>query len=352
MKSTKEMLSIVKESTIDVEQYAAETINGAIGARVLSMYNQPISWVLDSELLPEIEAYLFGESIGIRGFAYGTEDDAELYNEFMKIYNPIYDRLRKYVQYESDEYRLNDYFGKIIDVEGCGGVRVIKNSPVPNAYAMKFSGYFAIAILQDHDKDNLTTSDFHTTHVSFNTLKELAMGLRYKHLCAQKSVIENLKTKRERGQLNEPQPYKFDWFMTEQEWDTSVNMVMFTTKERMYNLASYGKPHWRTLQIMDGDELNSRRNNMNLHVIAKDVSYDEARELYRKINDVTDVSRKLKYLNDEKVKLTSLLAEKNALIQDSTQMLSEFNLSLFSCLDNKAWGNDVKESVEYHLNDK
>jgi len=359
MKDDKEylagLLTSVTQADINEIDESRNIINGEIGAYLLTQYKENVYWGAKNRIRPMLEELIFGEKVGIQSFNYTSGPNSELcqdiHDRFDKIYRPIHDRVVSWVETQAREYTITQHFGKKFSVEGCNNVRKVINSPVPNTYVLKKGpGELTVAICTNTSNPTSET-DFTRVPIWVDDHKELAMCVRHAYLKAKASVQYNLIDRCERGELRESPSFKFDCFMTEEDWDQAVKMTMMTCKEKTYNVVSYGSGTWATLQVLCQDSTEQKRElHKSLDIIVNSVSYSKAREIYSKISSVYSTNSHLDNLAVTRDRLRKELDSVSKRIQEQASVLAEERMTLTTALDNNTLGVGVKEKVEQYLN--
>jgi len=349
------LLTLVKEADVNEIEESKAVINSPLGAELLASYKDNTQWLMRQRLMPLFEERIFGEVVNIRDFNWSSNNEElclNIYRRFMDKYDPVASRVEQWISTQANEYTITQHFSKKFSVTGCSNVRKVMNSPVPNTYVLKHGPQDLTVALYHGDEQPTKAGDFTRVPIWVNDHKELAMNIRHKYNQAKASVARNLVDKCERGELRQSPAFKFDCFITEQDWDEAVKLTMMTCKEKTYNLISYSNTGWRTLQVLDQEETKDKDKYLNttLEVIVGDVSFSKARELYSKVGAVEACNATLKNLMVTKARLEKELASITARVSEETSLLSEERMTLATSLDNNTWGVGVKEKVEQHLN--
>ena len=349
------LLVLVKETDVNEVDESKAVINSPLGAELLASYKDNPQWLMRQRLMPLLEERIFGEEVNIRDLNYVRTNEElclNIYRRFMEKYEAIASRVQQWISTQDNEYTITQHFSKKFSVTGCSNVRKVVNSPVPNTYVLKNGPQDLTVALYNGDEPPTKAGDFTRVAIWVNDHKELAMTIRHKYNQAKASVSRNLIDKCERGELRQSPSFKFDCFMTEQDWDDAVKLTMMTCKEKTYNLISYGNTGWRTLQVLDQEETKDKEKYLNttLEIIVGNVSFSKARELYSKVGAVENCNAALKNLMVTKTRLEKELASITSRISEETSLLAEERMTLATSLDNNTWGVGVKEKVEQHLN--
>ena len=349
------LLTLVKEADIDEAEESKAVINSPLGDELMACYKDNPGWLMRQKLLPLIEERIFGEVVNIRDFNWSSHNEElclNIYSSFMDKYNPIASRVEQWICTQDNEYTITQHFSKKFSVTGCSNVRKVLNSPVPNTYVLKQGAQDLTVAIYNGDEPPTKAGDFTRISIWVDNHKELAMTIRHRYNQAKASVARNLVDRCHRGELREAPAYKFDCFMTEQDWDDAVQLTKMTCNEKTYNLISYGNTGWRTLQVLDQEDTKDKEKYLNttLDIIVQGVSFSKARELYSKVGAVESTTATLKNLMVMRTRLEKELASTTARISEETSLLAEERMTLTTSLDNNSWGVGVKEKVEQHLN--
>ena len=161
------------------------------------------------EMRRNIRTYIANEILGEENESicfesrYETTAEALRLNlAYRKYLEPITDEVWDAIKRTEREYSLKSEFGSLIKMTGSSrGVRLVKNSPIKNTYAVMFDGSVGLGVAYS-DEVPEKLGDIGLLFY-YDTLKELSMSLdhelnRHRELCQ----VE-INTLAERGGLND-----------------------------------------------------------------------------------------------------------------------------------------------------
>lgn len=298
--------------------------------------------------MEELSTAIIGEDMQLllNNMYWEPSTTGKLGNEFrdylLKGANMIHDYFDKVVA----EYRLNDHFGKMFEVIGTKGARKVKNTEVNNAYVLKFDGYFQLSILiPPTENRDLKAGDFQYVS-TFDSLKEVALGMDYLMNLADERCRRELTEERERGRLLHTRVVPNKWFMNDESFKAILEEVMQNVKPKLYSVVKRGYANgWDTFQVVSDDKTETMSEVWA--VVTSGIPWDMAHEMQGRLIRVVNGRRTI----DEYASKLERLQERIDTTRQKLQESITENTKQYKYLDEFLRNKNVSEDVIIKLNE-
>ena len=284
------------------------------------------------EMRRNIRTYIANEILGEENESicfesrYETTAEALRLNlAYRKYLEPITDEVWDAIKRTEREYSLKSEFGSLIKMTGSSrGVRLVKNSPIKNTYAVMFDGSVGLGVAYS-DEVPEKLGDIGLLFY-YDTLKELSMSLdhelnRHRELCQ----VE-INTLAERGGLNDKYVVSKRWFVPDEEVNDMLKKAMQDISEQTFSVVQQGSSLLVFRMFVKKDAEVTEKDN----VVKSGLKYDVAQAVANATNEVSykmscleseskriEVTReKLSSMEREFVEVKRSLAEKEQKLSD------------------------------------
>jgi hypothetical protein len=273
--------------------------------------------------------------------AAGTSGNA-FRNYLLKGAGMINDHFDKVVA----DYRLNDHFGKMFEVIGAKGARKVKNTEVNNAYVLKYDGYFQLSILiPPTEKRDLKAGDFQYVS-TFDSLKEVALGMDYLMNLADERCRRELTEERERGRLLHTRVVPNKWFMNDDSFKAILEDVMKNVKPVLYSVVKRGYTNgWDSFQVVSDEKTETMSDVWT--VITSGIRWDMAHEMQGRLSRVVTSRKTI----DEHASKLERLQERIDITRRQLQESITENTKQYRYLDEFLRNKNIPEDVIIKLNE-
>jgi|11BtaG_2_1085332.scaffolds.fasta_scaffold01624_12 hypothetical protein len=252
------------------------------------IYKEHNGWRFRSKAESMVEEIIGEEANNVARDAYWRERqmNTDVGVRVRKYVHDVANLIQQSIDKQSIDYRLSENFDKKFDVTGTGGARRVLNCEVRNAYALKYDGYFMLAVLKGEVSDNFGMKAGDYEHVTTaDSLKEIALGLPYLINLNEERCKRELTELRERGQLSDNKVVFNRWFITDEMFKDILDEVM-QVQERTYSVVRRTRPDWISFQVTpEGTDLADTIGG-GWEVVGSGMTYDIANEMQRRVSSV------------------------------------------------------------------
>lgn len=216
---------------------------------------------------------------------WGEGEDA---NTLSVAYNahylgPIAQEVSSAIKRAELEYRLKSEFTNVIKLTDGTQVRLAKNSPVKNTYAVRSKTHenvFLLGVFRG-DGSPRVASDI-TIITSYDTMKKMFMSFDYEHIRNLELCNRDVKTLAERGSLDKDYAVGKRWFLNSDEIEAIVDNAIENISEQSFSIVTRGSDSYQSFSVCLDSEVDE------LDVVASGLPYDRAESIVELMKSVRD----------------------------------------------------------------